>query len=59
MSAETAGQVLNVSPWRRHGRRDAWIGHKGDPMTTVPVNDPGAIAVALRTMLAMHLPAAR
>jgi len=27
-------------------------------MTTVPVNDPGAIAVALRIMLAMHLPAA-
>jgi hypothetical protein len=59
VSAEAVGQVLNVSPWRRHGKRDIWIGQKGDPMTTVPANDPRAIAVALKKMLAIHLPTAR
>jgi len=41
----------NVSPWRRHGKRDTWIGQKGDPITTAPGNDPQAIAVALKKML--------
>ena len=59
VSAGAVGQVLNGSPWRRHGKRDTWIGQKGDPMTTAPANDPWAFAVAVTMMLAMDLRAAR
>jgi hypothetical protein len=54
-----AGRALNISPCRRHGSRDAWIGQKGDPMTTVLINDPPAIGVALKNMLAIRMPTAR
>jgi hypothetical protein len=57
--AESANGVLTVTPWRRHGLRDAWVGTNSGPTETTPADDPAAIGKALKDMLAICLPPAR
>jgi hypothetical protein len=59
VSAEAEGQVVNVLPWRRHGKRNAWVGTRGDPVATASMNEPATIGAVVKNMLAICLPPAR
>ena len=55
-SVERLGDTVRVSPWRRAGKQNSWVGRLGDPVGEAAAADAEQVGRSLRELLSRSLP---